>query len=303
MAGTTHDPVDSETDFENRNLLLVDTAGIRRGRAKAAQSGSFERSVAEASIDAVERCHVAVLVVDAQPSAGIQDAEQRLASAIATRKCSVVVESFCFFFFFIFLFSSLFFYRNPYDENFVFSFATPYRSVKLDRCNKWDLVHGQAGFTPSALREEVRARLKFLPYAPVLPISARDNIGVEALLRTVVECFDERSFRFSTSKINRIVDEALAVHQPPAKGNRRLTVSFVTQSAQYPPTFILWCNDPKLVHFSYERYLENHIRSVHPFRGTPLTFVWRQKKQKSKSPAPVSPSAGKRRKNSAKSKN
>lgn len=233
MPGTTADPVDSEIVFENRRITLIDTAGIRR---RSAQSESIiERRAALWAMRAIERCHVAVLMVDSQPEGGVGDQEQRLAGAIAEKRCSTVVAA-----------------------------------------NKWDLSREREGISLPSMTEEVRRRLKFLSYAPVLPVTAKTGQGVQSLLRMAVRCFDERSYRFTTSQLNRIVRDANLMHKPPQKDGRTLRIAFATQSAQYPPTFVLWCNEPELAHFSYERFIENQLRQHHPFVGTPISIVWRK---------------------------
>jgi GTP-binding protein len=233
VPGTTSDPVDSEIVFEGRRITLIDTAGIRR--RSAGSESIVERRSALWAMRAIERCHVAILMVDAQPAGGVGDQEQRLAGAIAEKRCSTVIAA-----------------------------------------NKWDLVRGVDGITLASITDEVRRRLKFVPYAPVLPVTAKTGQGVQNLMRTVVRCFDERGYRFSTSQLNRIVRDANLMHKPPSKEGRTLRVAFATQSAQYPPTFVLWCNDPELAHFSYERFVENQLRQHHPFIGTPISLVWRK---------------------------
>jgi GTP-binding protein len=140
--------------------------------------------------------------------------------------------------------------------------------------NKWDAVEKDA-HTMEAYTEHVRRELRFMNYVPVLFISSLTGQRVDQVLPTALEVEAERHARLSTHQLNQLVQDAMYRHSPSSVRGRRLRVYFATQAEGAPPTFVLFVNDPKLVHFGYERYLENRIREIHPFTGTPIKFLFR----------------------------
>ncbi|MGA9350856.1 MAG: ribosome biogenesis GTPase Der [Anaerolineae bacterium] len=142
--------------------------------------------------------------------------------------------------------------------------------------NKWDLVEKDAG-TMQAYEQHVRTTLRFLDYVPVLFASALTGQRVDQVLPTALRVQEERLIRIPTSELNRILQEAVARHAPPSKAGKRLKFYYATQAAVDPPTFVFFVNDPRLVHFSYERYLENRLREHYGFLGTPLRLSFRKR--------------------------
>jgi GTP-binding protein len=146
--------------------------------------------------------------------------------------------------------------------------------------NKWDIVEKDAD-TMAEYQEWVREALKFLDYVPVLFISALTGQRVDQVLPTALKVWESRFDRIPTSALNRLVQDAVAAHAPPSRRGRRLKIYFASQPEVDPPTFVFHVNDPSLVHFSYERYLENQIREAHPFPGTPIRLVFRPRRRPS----------------------
>lgn len=144
--------------------------------------------------------------------------------------------------------------------------------------NKWDLVEKDAS-TMTEYAGWVRESLKFLDYVPVLFISALTGQRVHRVLPTALEVWEGRFHRIPTSEVNRIVQDAVARHAPPSRRGRRLKIYFASQPEVDPPTFVFHVNDPSLVHFSYERYLENRLRAAHAFPGTPLRLLFRPRRR------------------------
>ncbi|MDR3051700.1 MAG: ribosome biogenesis GTPase Der [Oscillospiraceae bacterium] len=144
--------------------------------------------------------------------------------------------------------------------------------------NKWDLPHKETG-TLEAYEKQVRESFKFMAYAPILFISALDGQRVAKVLPTARTVFSQASKRITTGALNDVLGDAVAALQPPASGGRRLKIYYGTQQAVRPPTFILFINDEKLMHFAYERYLENQFRKAFGFEGTPLRIVLRERKK------------------------
>jgi len=142
--------------------------------------------------------------------------------------------------------------------------------------NKWDLVEKDT-YTMQIYLEHVYTVLRFLDYVPALFVSALTGQRVDQVLPTALRVQEERLIRITTAELNRILQEAVARHAPPSKAGKRLKFYYVTQAAVDPPTFVFFVNDPRLVHFSYERYLENQLREHYGFLGTPLRLSFRKR--------------------------
>jgi GTP-binding protein len=138
--------------------------------------------------------------------------------------------------------------------------------------NKWDLV--EAGSTADFSRY-VKGHFKFVAYAPVLCTSARLGWGVDKIMPQVLRIYQERLKRLPTAVVNSVIQRAIAAHSLPRKGSLQLKILYVTQAEVNPPTFVFFVNDPHLVHFSYQRYLENRLRQSFGFAGTPIRFVFK----------------------------
>ncbi len=145
--------------------------------------------------------------------------------------------------------------------------------------NKWDKVE-KDGSTMKEYTLRVREGLAYMPYAPVLFISALTGQRVEKLFGLIQEVYRQNHMRIPTGRLNTILSEATARVQPPSDKGRRLKLYYMTQASICPPTFVCFCNDAKLFHFSYQRYLENQIREVFGLTGTPVRMVVRQRGEK-----------------------
>ncbi len=143
--------------------------------------------------------------------------------------------------------------------------------------NKWDLIP-KAQADPSAYTEALRNTLKFLDYVPVLFISAKTGFGVDQVLPMALQVHEERLRRIPTADVNRLLQEAMERHAPPSVSGRTLKFFYASQVRSDPPTFVFHVNDPKLVHFSYRRFLENQIRERYGFLGTPLRLTFRSRR-------------------------
>lgn len=143
--------------------------------------------------------------------------------------------------------------------------------------NKWDLVE-KDNESMNDFTRHVRDALNFLAYVPILFISAKTGQRVEQVLPMGVRVQEERLARLSTSQLNKIIQAAQDRHAPSTASGRALKIYYGTQVRSDPPTFILYCNDPKLAHFSYVRYLENCLREEYPFTGTPIHLVFKARR-------------------------
>ena len=142
--------------------------------------------------------------------------------------------------------------------------------------NKWDLVEKETN-TMVKKTEEVRKDLAYMTYAPVSFISALTGQRVGKLFQDIVEVYNAASMRITTGMLNNILSDATARVQPPSDKGRRLKIYYITQTGIRPPHFVFFCNDARLFHFSYQRYLENQIRGVFGLEGTPVRITIRQK--------------------------
>ncbi|MCB0075968.1 MAG: ribosome biogenesis GTPase Der [Anaerolineales bacterium] len=232
IAGTTRDSIDTTLEQNGERYTLIDTAGIRR-RGKVEQGVEYVSVLA--SMRAIERADVALLLIDATDGVTAQD----------THVAGYILDS--------------------------------YKSV-IVIVNKWDAIEKDS-HTMHEYEEQVRAALNFLPYVPVLFISALTGQRVNKVLQTVRLVYEERFRRIPTAHLNRLVSELTARHAPPSQGGRRLRFRFATQAEVDPPTFVFFVNNEKLVHFSYARYIENQIRDQYGFIGTPLRLRFRRGEQ------------------------
>jgi GTP-binding protein len=230
IPGTTRDAIDTWFEREGQRYILVDTAGIRR---KSRIEEAVEKYSVIRSFKAVDRCEVALVVLDALE--GVTDQDKRIAGyAHEQGKASVLVV------------------------------------------NKWDLVNKDS-HTYQRFTELIRRELAFMTYAPVVFVSALTRKRISRLLEMVNLVAQQQCLRIGTSDLNRLIRDAVLRNPPPAAKNKRLKIFYATQSGVKPPTFILFVNDPELMHFSYLRYLENQLRAAFGFEGTPIRFILRQR--------------------------
>lgn len=233
VPGTTRDAIDTSIVYNGLDIVLIDTAGIRR-RGKidpGVEKYSFLRS-----LKAVNRADVCLLLIDATELVTAQDAH--IAGYILNEGKSVVVV-----------------------------------------VNKWDLVEKDT-YTINEYTGKVRAGLHFLSYAPLLFISAKTGQRAHKVLSLALQVQEERLRRIPTGELNRLLHEAVAKNPPKGGQRHRLKFFYATQARTDPPTFVFFVNDSKLVHFTYERYLENQIREKYGFLGTPLRLIFRNRKEK-----------------------
>mgnify|MGYP001037528792 CR=1 FL=1 len=223
--GTTRDSLDAIIRWDDKEILLVDTAGIkRRGRVDArVDYYSLLRS-----LQAINRCDVALLLIDASEFITAQD--MHIAGYIIEVGKGIILL-----------------------------------------VNKWDLVpqEQREGF-----KQSVEQRLKFASYTPIIYISAKRGQGIKRILPQAWEIWQERQKRIPQSEVNELVKQAVSTHPPPRAGSKRLHIARAYQDESQPATFVLKVNYPQLVHFSYQRYLENKLRQGFSFRGVPLKLIF-----------------------------
>ena len=239
IPGTTRDAIDSLfTDTDGTRYNIIDTAGMRK--KKAVEDETLEKYSVLRSIAAIDRCDVALLLIDAQE--GVTEQDTKIAGLMLDAGKAIIVI-----------------------------------------VNKWDAVEKQTN-TMEEMRKQVLSDLKFMSYAPVLFLSALTGQRVNTVLAKVKEVFENYHRRIPTGVLNEALADAQATLQPPLQNGRKLKIYYATQQAICPPTFIFFVNSADLMHFAYERYLENHFRKSFQFAGTPLRFVLREKQKEEARP-------------------
>jgi GTPase len=226
--GTTRDAIDTILDFKGQNVLIIDTAGIRR-RGKV-DAGIEWYSVLR-SFQAIARADVVLLVLEATEPATAQDTH--IVGYVRQAEKGIIII-----------------------------------------LNKWDLINGgnKAEYT-----EHIHSRLKFVPYAPILFVSAKTGQGVNKIMPLALRINQERGRWIAPEAIDTVLQEAISAHAPPHSGTRQLVISSASQTGINPPSFAFNVNKSELVHFSYRRYLENQLRQSFGFAGTPIRLVFKSR--------------------------
>ena len=142
--------------------------------------------------------------------------------------------------------------------------------------NKWDLVEKDNN-TVKVFTDKIRTALAYMPYAPIIFVSAKTGQRLPNIYKLIAHVQDQRNMRITTGMLNDILGEAMMRTQPPSDKGRRLKIYYMTQNAVAPPTFVLFCNSIELFHFSYQRYIENCLRETFGFEGTPIKMIIKQK--------------------------
>lgn len=228
--GTTRDAVDTPFEYGGKQLVLIDTAGIRR-RGKV-RRGIEQYSVLRAQ-EALARADIGLLMMDASQGVAAQDLH--IAGYIADGRKGLIVVA-----------------------------------------NKWDLMEDTEEQREAFARQALR-RLRFAPWAPLAFVSAKTGLNIDGLLELALEVGETRRQRVPTSNLNTAVQKAVAENRPPSKGRRAMRILYVTQTDVSPPTFVFFVSDASLLHFSYQRYMENAIRKAFGFEGTAIRLVFRSR--------------------------
>jgi GTP-binding protein len=142
--------------------------------------------------------------------------------------------------------------------------------------NKWDVVEKDEK-TMKEFTQKIRDHFLFMTYAPIIFLSAKTKQRLHKLLPIVIQVAEQHALRIQTHVLNDVISDAVAINPPPTDKGRRMRINYATQVTVKPPTFIIFVNDPEMMHFSYERYLENKIRAAFGFVGTPMRLFSRKK--------------------------
>ena len=165
----------------------------------------------------------------------------------------------------------------------VAGYAFEMRKPILIVINKWDLIEDKNTKTALNFKEKLDVDLRYIRYAPIIFISAQENLRVSKLIPQCLELYDQSSRRFSTAKVNEALKNTLLKHTPPLLKNRsrRIKFYYATQVGVLPPRFIIFCSHPQDLHFSYKRYIENAFRETFGFNDVPISIVFRERTRKS----------------------
>lgn len=142
--------------------------------------------------------------------------------------------------------------------------------------NKWDLVE-KDNSTVKSFTDKIRIALAYMPYAPILFVSAKTGQRVQKLFDQITYVHNQACTRITTGMLNDMLSDATTRVQPPSDKGRRLKIYYMTQVGVQPPSFVIFCNDVRLFHYSYQRYIENQLREVFGFNGTPIKLILRQR--------------------------
>ena len=145
--------------------------------------------------------------------------------------------------------------------------------------NKWDLYPDKTVMSTEEFTKKIRNELIFMPYANVVYVSALTQQRISRLPELIKDAAEANSMRVATSVLNQVVIDAVAMNQPPMEKGKRLKILYTTQVKVKPPTFVIFCNEPEIMHFSYQRYLENQLRDAFGFKGTPINIIVRGKNE------------------------
>jgi len=231
IPGTTRDAVDTLFRYGHREYLLIDTAGIRRKARVTEKIDTFSMIKAIRSLD---RCHVALILLDADEGVSDQDA----------RICGYAIEK---------------------------------GKAVILTVNKWDLIKGDVR-KREILDRGIERKLKFVPFAPRIHVSALTGERVMKLFREIDTVFDQFSSRIGTGVVNRVIQKIIEKHVPPMAGERgRLKFFYATQTRTRPPSFVVFVNRPEMIHFSYERFLINQLREAFGLTFTPIRVTFQKR--------------------------
>jgi GTP-binding protein len=230
IAGTTRDSIDSLLKFYGEELILIDTAGLRR-KASIKENIEFYSTLRTAR--AIDRCDVAVVVLDAV--LGLEDQDKKIINQVDEKRKGMIIA-----------------------------------------VNKWDLMEKDSN-TAIKYTNAIHELMKTYSYIPVVYISALTKQRITRIPEMAKQIKDRRMQRISTGLLNRELLAEIEKVPPPSIGGRDLRINYITQVNTEPPVFAFFCNHPQLIPDSYKRYIENTLRKMYNFEGTPISFVFRNK--------------------------
>lgn len=231
IEGTTRDAIDTPFKQDDKEYVVIDTAGIRK-RGKVYEN--IEKYSVLRAMSAIERSDVVLVVIDGE--SGVRDQDKHVAG-----------------------------YAHEAGKGVILVY------------NKWDAVEKDEQ-TMNQVEKKLRQDFIYLDYAPIIFVSAKTGQRVNTLLPMIDEVHDASLLRIQTNVLNEVIMDAQLITPPPTHKGQRLKIYYASQVAVAPPTIVLFVNDPHLLHFSYQRYLENRLREAFGFVGTTLRILARERK-------------------------
>ena len=231
VAGTTRDSIDTPFTYYGKNMMVIDTAGMRK---KGKVYENIEKYSMLRALKAIDRSNVCLIVINAEE--GIIEHDKHIAGyALEAGKAVVIVV------------------------------------------NKWDTVTEDKDEAIKKFKQDVRNNFQFMPYAPIVFLSALTKKRIHTLVPEIIKAYENSKKEIKTNLLNDCINEAYLLNLPPSYKGKRLKIYFAHQASICPPTFNIEVNNKGLVHFSYERYLENKIRESFDFEGTPIVIQFKNK--------------------------
>lgn len=230
VAGTTRDAVDSYWTYNDKNYVLIDTAGLRR---KSKVKENIEYYANQRTFDAVDSAEIVLFLIDA--TVGVTEQDTKIAGYAHNQRKAIIIA-----------------------------------------VNKWDIVEKDTN-TMKNMEADIRNKLGFALYAPIVFISVLKNQRIDTLLDMIEIVDNNYHTRISTGVLNNILQDAIMLNQPPQDKGKRLKIYYMSQVGTAPPKFMLSINDREIMHFSYMRYLENQIRKNYNLIGVPFSFVLKER--------------------------
>jgi GTP-binding protein len=230
IEGTTRDAIDTPFTKDDKNYVVIDTAGIRK-RGKVYEN--IEKYSVLRAMSAIERSDVVLFLIDG--ITGIREQDKHVAG-----------------------------YAHEAGKPIIIVY------------NKWDAVEKDE-HTINTVTQTIRKEFLYLSYAPIMFVSALTKQRIHTLIPKIEEVFENSTRRITTSVLNEVVLDAQAITPAPTHNGKRLKIYYSSQVAVAPPTFILFVNEPELMHFSYRRHIENRLREAFNFDGTPIHIMARPK--------------------------
>lgn len=232
ISGTTRDSIDTPFRRNNKDYLVIDTAGLKK---KGKIYESIDKYSAIRALKAIERSEIVLLVIDAD--AGITD-----------------------------------------QDKHVIQYATDLHKAIIIVVNKWDLIERDQN-TMSEFTKYIRNEYKFLDYAPICFVSAKNKTRIQTIFDTLDKAHEAYYTRVSTSLLNQVMQDAQMMNQSPDFNGGRVKILYASQVSTCPPTIVLFVNNKEWMHFSYLRYIENRLRETFNFDGTPINLVLKSRKE------------------------
>ena len=230
IEGTTRDAIDTVFTANDRNYVVIDTAGIRK-RGKIYEN--IEKYSVLRAKAAIERSDLALVLLDG--STGIIEQDKHVAGLAHEAKKGVIIVY-----------------------------------------NKWDLVD-KDDKTMDRITKEIRKQFVYLDYAPIAFVSAKENKRIDTLLPLIDLVYENLNLRIQTSVLNEVIMDAQLANPAKPHNGKKFKIYYASQVSSAPCTIVLFCNDPKLMHFSYQRYIENKLREAFGFEGVPIQIVARKR--------------------------